>query len=42
VLEQVMMSRDSRLYRVIDLFDVNRIVITLRIGRSAGSDHEEV
>jgi cell division protein FtsQ len=46
VLEQVMtrLSRDSRLtrYRVIDLFDVNRIVITLSSAGPAGSDHEEV
>lgn len=45
-LEQLMirLSRDGRLtrYRVIDLFDVNRIVITLASAGPSGSDHEEV
>lgn len=38
------LSRDKRLtrYRVIDLFDVNRIVITLVSAGSSASDHKEV
>ncbi|MCB2148554.1 MAG: FtsQ-type POTRA domain-containing protein [Deltaproteobacteria bacterium] len=45
-LEHLMsrLSRDSRLarYRVIDLFDVDRIVITLASAGSSPSDHKEV
>ncbi|WP_319405010.1 FtsQ-type POTRA domain-containing protein [uncultured Desulfosarcina sp.] len=45
-LERLMsrLSRDSRLarYRVIDLFDVNRMVITLATAGSSTSDHKEV
>jgi cell division protein FtsQ len=45
-LEQLMarLSSDSRLtrYRVIDLFDVNRIVITLASAKASDPDHEEV
>lgn len=45
-LEAVMarVGSDSRLarYRVIDLFDVNRIVVTLASAGLSGSDHEEV
>ena len=38
------LSRDSRLnrYRVIDLFDVNRIVVTLAPADPSASDHKEV
>jgi len=38
------LSRDSRLtrYRVIDLFDVNRIVITLASDGPSSTDHKEV
>ncbi|MBC2710350.1 MAG: FtsQ-type POTRA domain-containing protein [Desulfosarcina sp.] len=40
----VRLSRDNRLtrYRSIDLFDVNRIVITLATAGPSGSDREEV
>jgi cell division protein FtsQ len=45
-LEAVMarVGSDSRLarYRVIDLFDINRIVVTLASAGLSGSDHEEV
>jgi hypothetical protein len=38
------LRKDNRLtrYRAIDLFDVNRIVITLAPAGSSGSDLEEV